>query len=775
VSGNYVTSKSLNKQLIIRLGLIVSLLAIVVLISCEVIMHFLYFQNDRAAVKAEASKISILIDAEQKAIAASVRDYAVWTDTYEYALDPNIPKYEKDNYTIPTLSVMGVDFVVMMQGPHRVLFSSQNYKEKIEGNPIIPVIDPVILSELSKLPIWEAGLPEEPEPTSYIVFVHGRPLLLGVSGVFNSEGDEQASNTVLVFARYMDDAFLTHLKQMSTADIEFLPAKPDIAKSMALFYHDVSYVTAKPSLHPDTMWVKVRQVIDWEPRGLLIVSFTVGLILVLCIAGWALSYTIKTLVLNRIELFAELAWQRMFGKKTYWPIDSGNELDLLARSFNELMDELQLAQNNLHVLSVTDALTTLGNRRGLEQEIELTVQACQPHADLSMLLMDLDGFKLINDSLGHAAGDLLLQEVSQRMRQVMRRQDRIFRMGGDEFAVLMPNTNNEQGCRMAERLLEQLVAPIHFGKHLLNISGSIGIAQWNHGITGMELMRHADLAMYEAKRRGKSCIAVYEEGMSGVASERMLMEQALRHAIAENQIEPHFQPVVDTETQEIIALEMLARWSNNGEQIPPTEFIRLAEDMGLINPLFEQLLQKGLDALQHFRAEMPELKLQVNVSPMQFADRTLAETLLRTMQNHHLPPQALVVELTESATLLYPEQVEQTMRQLVDAGVGLHLDDFGTGYSSLARLRDLPFDTVKLDRSFVVMMASGDTALSQAVFDMASSMKMNLIAEGVENANELMRLQEIGYRRMQGFMFAHPMPEQEMTAWLHEHRGSSVI
>ena len=194
----------------------------------------------------------------------------------------------------------------------------------------------------------------------------------------------------------------------------------------------------------------------------------------------------------------------------------------------------------------------------------------------------------------------------------------------------------------------------------------------------------------------------------------------------------------------------------------------MAEDIGLINPLFEQLLHKGLLALQNFRMKMPALKLQVNVSPLQFADRSLAQSLLLTMQNHHLPPQALVVELTENATLLYPEQVEQTMRQLVDAGVSLHLDDFGTGYSSLARLRDLPFDTVKLDRSFVVMMANGDTALSQAVFDMASSMKMDLIAEGVENANELVRLQEIGYRRMQGFMFARPMPEQEMTEWLHE-------
>lgn len=770
-----MTSKSLNKQLIIRLGLIATLLAAVVLIGCELIMHWLYFQADCSAVQAEASKISILIDNEQKALAASVRDYAVWTDTYKYAKNPKIAKYEIDNYSVPSLSVMGMDFVAMMQGPHHVVFSSQNYKETIEGNPISPVVDPAVLTALGQLPYWKEGIPEEPTPTTYIIFVHDRPLLVGVSGVFNSDSTEQAPDTLLIFARYMDDRFLSHLKELSDADIRFFAKKPNSPNNSSFFYHSVSSVLEKPSLQPETMWVTVRQVIDWKPRGFLIASFSVGLILILLIAGWALRYTVRNLVLDRIELFAELAWQRMLGKKTYWPVDSENEFDLLARAFNELMDELQLAQNNLHVLSVTDALTTLGNRRGLEQEIELTVQACQPHADLSMIMMDLDGFKLINDSLGHAAGDLLLQEVAQRMRQVMRRQDRLFRMGGDEFSVLMPNTNIEQGTRMAERLLAQLVSPIHFGKNLLNISGSIGIAQWNQGITGMELMRHADLAMYEAKRRGKSCIAIFEEGMSGVASERMVLEQALRHAITNDLIEPHFQPVVDTETQDIIALEMLARWKNDGEQIPPADFIRLAEDIGLINPLFEQLFLKGLQALKHFRAEMPELKLQVNVSPLQFSDRTLPQSLLKTLQQHNLPPQSLVVELTESATLLYPEQVEQAMRQLVDAGVSLHLDDFGTGYSSLARLRDLPFDTVKLDRSFVVMMASGDTALSQAVFDMASSMKMNLIAEGVENANELVRLQEIGYRRMQGFMFAHPMPEEDMVEWLQEHRNTSIL
>jgi diguanylate cyclase (GGDEF)-like protein len=460
----------------------------------------------------------------------------------------------------------------------------------------------------------------------------------------------------------------------------------------------------------------------------------------------------------------------------YWPIEGDNELDLLARTFNELMDEVQSAQQNLHLLSITDALTALGNRRGMEEQVERMMKSCQPGSSVTMLLMDLDGFKLINDSLGHAAGDLLLQEVAQRMRQVMRRQDRLFRMGGDEFAVLMPNTLMEQGRLLADRLIDVLLEPIHFGHHKLSVSGSIGIAEWDGKSDGLELMRHADLAMYAAKREGKSCVRQFEIGMSGVASERMTLEQALRHAISNGAINAHFQPVIDTDNGVVIAVEMLARWQHDGEYIQPLGFIRLAEDLGLIHQLSSQLLHQGLTALKIFRQKNPELKLQINLSPLQFSDRQLAVNILQTMAEYGLPSTALTVELTESAMLLYPEQVEQTMRQFVDAGIGLHLDDFGTGYSSLARLRDLPFDTVKLDRSFVMMLDDGDISLSKAVYDMATSMNMELIAEGVENKQEYDELQAIGYRHMQGFIFARPMSADDLVQWLdHSHDRGSVF
>nr|WP_321272469.1 EAL domain-containing protein [uncultured Tolumonas sp.] len=755
----------LHRQILNRVGVIVIVLAFLVTASCIGIMSWLYHKTDAEQVSAELTKVELLLQNEQEGLGRAVRDYAVWNDAYEYVNQPN-RKFESDNFTQQSLDVMQLDFVAIMTAPEKLFFSSEINPALADPKATPSIRSALLLSQLKKLPEWQSGPNTEGHPNTYLTMIDGRPLLMSVSGIFDSLLDKP-SRGLMVFGRYLDGDYLQHLQQLAESRLQLLPQAPVRAVTTTSLYHQ-EQVAGKPlsGWQVPEIWLQVSKDIDWQPRYQIMALFAGGLLLVLLFASWVLQRLLNQLVVARIETFADLAWRRTQGERVYWPVEGQNELDLLARSFNELMDEVQAAQKNMHDLSITDALTALGNRRGMEEQVERMMKSCQLGMSLTMLLMDLDGFKLINDSLGHAAGDLLLQEVAQRMRQVMRRQDRLFRMGGDEFSVLMPNTTTEQGLLLAERLIELLVEPIHFGHHKLSVSGSIGVAQWDGKTDGLELMRQADLAMYAAKREGKSCVRQFESGMSGVASERMTLEQSLRQAITEQSIEPYFQPVIDTNTGKILSVEMLARWQRDGEFVPTLGFIRLAEDLGLIHPLSMQLLTKGLTALNQFRLHDPELKLQINISPLQFADRQLAVTILRMVAEHGLPSSALTVELTEGAMLLYPEQVEQTMRQFVDAGVSLHLDDFGTGYSSLARLRDLPFDTVKLDRSFVMLLAEGDASLSQAVFDMATSMHMELIAEGVENQTEYEKLQQIGYRQMQGFMFAYPMPAADLVQWL---------
>lgn len=754
----------LHQQIVNRVGAIVIALAFLVTASCIGIMSWLYHKTDAEQVRAELTKVELLLQNEQDGLGRAVRDYAIWNDAYAYVNQPN-RKFESDNFTQQSLDVMKLDFVAVMTMPNKVLFSSEINPAFVESQTTPSIQSSSLLSQLSKLPEWQQGPNEDGRPNTYLTMVDGRPLLLAVSGIFDSL-IENPNRGLMIFGRYLDGDYLQYLQQLAESRLQLLTQEPAQVATTALYHREQTAGKALTGWQTPKIWLQVTKDINWQPRYITMALFVCGLLLVLLFASWVLQRLLNRLVVARIETFADLAWRRTQGERVYWPVEGKNELDLLARSFNELMDEVQAAQKNMHDLSITDALTALGNRRGMEEQVERMMKNCQLGMSLTMLLMDLDGFKLINDSLGHAAGDLLLQEVAQRMRQVMRKQDRLFRMGGDEFAVLMPNTTMEQGLLLAERLIELLVEPIHFGHHKLTVSGSIGIAQWDGKNDGLELMRQADLAMYAAKREGKSCVRQFETGMSGVASERMTLEQVLRQAIVDQTIEPYFQPVIDTNTGKIVSVEMLARWQRDGEFVPTLGFIRLAEDLGLIHPLSMQLLTKGLTALSQFRQHNPELKLQINLSPLQFADRQLAVTILRMVAEHGLPSSALTVELTEGAMLLYPEQVEQTMRQFVDAGVSLHLDDFGTGYSSLARLRDLPFDTVKLDRSFVMLLAEGDSSLSQAVFDMATNMHMELIAEGVENQTEYEKLYQIGYRQMQGFMFAHPMPADDLVQWL---------
>lgn len=766
---DYVTKTRLQKRLIRRMSLVILLVATVVLVACTGVMSWFYHQSDVTQLQSSLKHAEIMLENQHKDMSRAIRDYAVWNDTYHYVGERDT-KYEQDNYTSSSLKVMHIDFVALEKLDGQMLFSSQ---QKQIDDEVIQPLDHSIQVWLAQLPELTKGLQEEEQTSrTYLGWYQNRPLLLSVSGVYDAQQSE-APTAIMVFGRYLDTDFLKVIGQLANASFHFqtewsLP-------SDNLFASNLSNAMKVKSWATPNLYLVIDQQFEWRDRVIVIASFCLAICLVLIAGSLSLNRMLQQMIISRVEHFAEIAWQRMLGKTMHWPVKGDDELDLLARSFNGLMDELSAAQKNLQVLSVTDALTTLGNRRSLEQETETLIHQAGPHGECAMLLLDLDGFKLINDSLGHAAGDLLLQEVAQRMRIVMRRQDMLFRMGGDEFAVLMPNTIAEQATKMAERLLAQLIQPVHFGEHQLNISGSIGIAEWREGLSGMDLVRRADLAMYAAKRSGKARICLYEKGMSGEASARMVLEQALRNAIQENEIEPFFQPVIDTDNGQVIALEMLARWWNKDDYVPPAEFIRLAEDLGLIHTLSAQLLVKGLTAFTVFRDNNPSLKLQINISPLQFSDRHLARSILHQLEAFELPTSALVIELTESATLLYPEQVEQTMRKFVEAGVSLHLDDFGTGYSSLARLRDLPFDTVKLDRSFVMMMTSGDTALSKAVFDMATSMHMNLIAEGVETETELAGLKALGYRRMQGFMFAQPMPAQEMQRWLAKQAQEQVV
>jgi diguanylate cyclase (GGDEF)-like protein/PAS domain S-box-containing protein len=422
-----------------------------------------------------------------------------------------------------------------------------------------------------------------------------------------------------------------------------------------------------------------------------------------------------------------------------------------------------------------DALTDLPNRLLFRERLEkATLRACRFGERLAVLWLDLDQFKSVNDALGHPTGDALLRAVAERLRLCLRATDTAARFGGDEFAVLQaPLDKPQDAARLASRLLEALSAPYDVDGQQLVVGASIGISLAPQDATDADaLLRTADIALYHAKSGGRGMHRFFEASMSADVQARRALETDLRRALAEDQFELWYQPVVDLPTSRISGCEALLRWRHPTRGLVlPSEFIPVAEEIGLIVPLGEWALRR---ACAEAVGWPPDLKVAVNLSPVQFRQRTLATTVALALAASGLAPHRLELEITESVLLLDNEANLATLRQLQALGTRISLDDFGTGYSSLSYLRSFPFDKIKIDRSFVADLeqSSDCTAIVRAVTTLGKSLGMTTVAEGVETPLQLERLRAEGCREAQGYLFSRPLPAREIAPLL---AGRSLV
>ncbi|MGL6070413.1 EAL domain-containing protein [Craterilacuibacter sp.] len=740
---------SLQWVLLRHFSLQMTLVALLLLLPVVLFTGKAALESEQRLLQADADKLGLVLERDRQALQGTLRDYAGWDDSYYFVNQPH-PRYGQINFTGSFLST-GVALVAILRAPREPLLqygqpaglSSQAWQATLAG-----------------LPEWKK-LPVQGEPQVRVAQVGGQMALLGVACITRS--DERAPcNGLMVMVRLLDSAYLQWLGQLVGGKVT--PVLDGRASPSSALHHARQTIVPLPGSTVLALQLDKKFDHGEQLRNLLL--FACILLLLFGLAALWMRRFLRRQVLNRVELFAELAHRYELGQTVQWPVEGGSEIDRLAQSFNQMVARLAAAQGALQQQMVTDPLTGLGNRYGLELAANGRIGRCRNEQGLALLLVDLDGFKLVNDSLGHGNGDALLRLVAERMRQSLREGDELFRVAGDEFALLLSVASRDEGEVLPRRLMGLLHQVFRFAGHEIKISASAGIAYRQGELSALDLMRHADLALTMAKTAGKAQFCVYAPSMSVDVEQRLQSEQALRQALAEDVLEPYFQPVVDSMTGQVVSLEMLARWSHEGRMVSPAEFVPQAEVLGLIGPLFNQLLDKGMVWFAQFREQCPHLVLQVNLSALQFADAALARNLLAQLQKHGLPAEALAVELTESCMLQYPELVDSIIAELVAAGIGLHLDDFGTGYSSLARLRELPFDVLKLDRSFVLALGQGDAVLARAVHDFASGLGLGLIAEGVETEAERRALDAIGYRWMQGYLFARPMQGSEMLPWL---------
>jgi diguanylate cyclase (GGDEF)-like protein len=395
---------------------------------------------------------------------------------------------------------------------------------------------------------------------------------------------------------------------------------------------------------------------------------------------------------------------------------------------------------------------------------------------LAILFMDLDRFKVINDSLGHDVGDLLLRQVADRLLAQSREGDMVARMGGDEFVVLIENQEDLQDiAACAKRLVEQLSAPYDIGRNGCHVTLSIGISVFpSDGSDSQALLKAADVAMYRAKENGRNNYLYYSPSMNVHTAERLELESDLRHALERGEFLLHYQPKVEVATGLIIGIEALLRWRHPLRGlISPMDFIPLAEETGLIVPIGEWVLATACARTKAWQDKTgAKLGVAVNLSAQQFADPMLLSRLTQIIHASGLDPSSLELEITESVVMSHGASAVTALEKLKSAGVQIAMDDFGTGYSSLAYLKRFPIDTLKVDRSFIrdIPSDSGDMKITRAIIAMAHSLKLKVVAEGVETADQLRFLQAQRCDAVQGYFLFRPVPEEQVAAVLELNR-----
>lgn len=422
-------------------------------------------------------------------------------------------------------------------------------------------------------------------------------------------------------------------------------------------------------------------------------------------------------------------------------------------------------------LAFTDPLTGLGNERRFYDKIgRLIAERADDPAPFAVGIIDLDGFKSINDLFGRSAGDNILIQVALRLRAALDAHSIVTRIGADEFAFLLPLTFSEEAAATRARMfIEILSAPYDVGERTARLSASVGCSLYYFGDeTADMLVDKAETALYQAKRTGRGRVVVYTQEMEEAAKRVTRMEQALRRAVSAGEVEPHFQPIVDLKTRRTVGFETLARWTDRDlGSVSPAVFIPIAEERGIIGPLSQLVLRKAAEAANHWP---DELFLSFNLSPSQLVDQNTGLHILAILNRTGFDPRRLEIEITETGLMTDPASAEKIVEDLRRVGIRVSLDDFGTGQSSLGRLREFQFDKLKIDRAFVASILNDRPSehIIRAILAMCEGLGMDVVAEGIEEEAQAARLVQFGCGGGQGYLFGRPCDAHATLGYLRD-------
>ncbi|WP_179232742.1 putative bifunctional diguanylate cyclase/phosphodiesterase [Paenibacillus rigui] len=468
--------------------------------------------------------------------------------------------------------------------------------------------------------------------------------------------------------------------------------------------------------------------------------------------GWTLLLLIPTLLLG------------------YWFVEY--LLRPVRSLLNQYDEEINHKNKQIDYYANHDFLTGLPNRILFKEQCRDALQRAKPsNQPAAILFLDLDRFKIVNDMFGHSTGDDLLRAVSKRLQQHTRFGDTVSRIEGDEFALLLDNADGDEAARVAQLLLDELSKPFVLEGNEFYVTPSIGISLFpNDALDEETLVKHADTAMYQAKELGRNHFRFYTKDMNEQMAKRARLEKGLRKALDRDELTVHYQPQIDLSTGEITGMEALLRWHHPElGVVSPADFVPLAEENGMIIPIGEWVLRRAcVQNKAWLDAGLPPMRMAVNLSARQFQQNNLVEVVKQVLKDTDLPPSYLDLEITESVAMFNESYVIAKLHDLKNLGIKISIDDFGTGYSSLSYLKKFPIDALKIDRSFVaeVMNDTDDAEIIATIISMARNLKVSVIAEGVENEDQLTYLRNQKCTEAQGYLFSKPMDALELQSLL---------
>ena len=613
----------------------------------------------------------------------------------------------------------------------------------------------------------------------------------------------------IVLGFVVDDALAAELRQLTSLEVSFLGSSNAgtagghwHALASTLNRHDAELTASLPAL-PEA--VSVRHIgSDRDEQQIRLISLDhygetalvavlqrsvteaiaafdnlrhtlIGLAIISLFLSIAGSFAIALGITRPISELSDAAQRIQAGDyNTPVEIPRRDEIGVLATSLNHMRTGIATREREILRLAYQDTLTSMPNRSLFMERLRAAITAAQGKSStVAVLVMDLDRFKYVNDTLGHAVGDHVLQQVGIRLRELLRKTDTVARLGGDEFAILIEDIEGGAALRVAHKILEALEKPIDYEQQPLDVGTSIGIAYFpQHAANAGTLLRNADIAMYVAKRN-KSGFATYDPEYDTHQQEHLSLLGEIRNAVERNELCMHYQPKISLSSSAAAAVEALLRWKHPVRgYIPPVQFIPFAEQTGFIRVLTRWVLEESIRQCGAWHARGIALKVSINLSARDLMNRELPDTVAMLLHKYSTPPDMICLEITESGFMEDPGYAQKVLERLNTLGVMLSIDDYGTGYSSLSYIAKLPVDELKIDRSFVSLMTQDATTsmIVRSTIELGHSLGLKVVAEGVEDEQSLELLRNLGCDHAQGYYMSRPLPAADLENWLRTSR-----